>query len=140
MSYPYSYTYPKDSSAAGFKGPAPGMLSNGQFYDSITDSQNFKLLIKASIQRIIMTVPGERRMLPHFGCNLRKFLWDGNDGILASQITDLIKNALKNFEPRISVVNIDIDQDKTNYTVYVSVTYYIKSLGESDSLDIYIIE
>lgn len=58
------------------------------------------------IQRLLLTVPGERVGRPLFGCNLRTQLWE-NIHIAALDGAASIREALDNFEPRITVINID---------------------------------
>ncbi len=58
------------------------------------------------IQRLLLTIPGERVSRPLFGCNLRTQIWE-NIHISAEEGSASIRESLDNFEPRITVINID---------------------------------
>jgi len=58
------------------------------------------------IQRLLLTIPGERPMRPTFGCNLRNQIWE-NLSIAAEAGAAAIAEAIDNFEPRITLLNVD---------------------------------
>lgn len=59
--------------------------------------------VRQSIAIILDTEPGERIMLPSFGCGLRRFLMQPNTTATCAQIQREIERALRTWEPRISV-------------------------------------
>lgn len=129
MPYPYYYTWRKKPERAGLIGPIPGKTPKGHTYNAIQDTTDELRVIEASLRRIMGTVPGDRVMLPEFGCNLRKFLFEPNDNILAIDIKKTIKNAIERWEPRVSVVNVLCQRIPDDHLLIVQLQYRILHLG-----------
>jgi phage baseplate assembly protein W len=64
--------------------------------------------IKSDLLILLMTNPGERIMLPQYGTNLNKFLFEPNDELLRQEVKNEIITAIKNWEPRVTITNIEI--------------------------------
>ena len=133
MSYPYSFNYKKDNSVAGYSGPSPLIISNDEFASGIVNPKDSRVLIQASIQRILMVSPGERVMQPEFGMNLRKMLFEPLDEMLVNDIKEHIIMALTEQEPRIIVQNLDFDINEEQHSIYISIQYRYKRTGLEDS-------
>jgi len=65
--------------------------------------------IEQSLQILLSTRPGERVMLPQFGCNLDAMLFEPVTTTLLAYIKDLVETAILYYEPRISVDGININ-------------------------------
>jgi phage baseplate assembly protein W len=65
--------------------------------------------IENSLEILLSTRPGERIMLPDYGCNLDELLFKPLDLTLKTIVTDRIKTAILYHEPRIDVRKIKID-------------------------------
>jgi hypothetical protein len=135
MSYTYEYTYPKDKEAAGFSGPIPIKVGNDIFLPGIMETDDYRNLIRASIQRIIGTNKGERVMQPEFGINLRKMLFEPLDGMLLEEIKEEIIYAVNKQEPRIEVNYVEIDPDIDNHTIKVAISFRYKRYDLEDTLN-----
>jgi phage baseplate assembly protein W len=66
--------------------------------------------VRDSIRVILMTRPGEQLMRPRYGAGLQNFLDEGNTVTLRSQIQSAIMQSLQNYENRITVDAVDVDQ------------------------------
>jgi phage baseplate assembly protein W len=66
--------------------------------------------IKESIKQILLTNTGERPMEPEFGSNLKNLLFSPNNTSLNTIAINFAYNALKRWEPRISVTNITLEE------------------------------
>lgn len=62
--------------------------------------------IKSDLLCLLLTQPGERVMLPEFGTNLKKFIFEPNDSVILEQVREEISRAISIWEPRIAVKNI----------------------------------
>lgn len=84
--------------------------------------------IDSSLHVLLATRPGERIMLPGYGCKLEHLLFNPLDLTMKTYVTDLIKTAILYHEPRIDVHQIDIDPsgDKDGMLL-ISVDYTIRS-------------
>jgi len=67
--------------------------------------------IEQSIQIILRTIPGERVMLPEFGCGINRFVYQSMDVTQTTMLRDTIYDALLYFEPRIKLSTKDITID-----------------------------
>jgi len=64
--------------------------------------------IKSDLLVLLLTEPGSRVMLPEFGTPLKQFFFEQNDSIIVSKVKDVISNAIKTWEPRIAVTDIEV--------------------------------
>ncbi len=69
--------------------------------------------IKESIKIILGTSKGERVMRPDFGCGLSELVYSKNDTAAASLAIFYIQEALKKWEPRIELMKVDANADRT---------------------------
>ena len=70
--------------------------------------------IRESIQIILKTQETERLNLPGFGAGLQRYLFEPNTVSTRFQIQDRITKALQQWEPRISLNNVEVQQDPNN--------------------------
>jgi hypothetical protein len=56
----------------------------------------------------MLTQPGERFLIPTFGCNLYKYLFEQVSEALAQQIGLAVQKAINDFEPRVTVTNVTV--------------------------------
>jgi len=70
-----------------------------------------------SITNIIMTVQGERRMLPTFASNIKYLIFEPIDEMTARMIAENIVEAIKIWESRIEITGFDIQPlyDQNSY-------------------------
>jgi len=91
--------------------------------------------IKESLYILLSTKPGERIMLPEYGCDLHKMVFESVDATLITQMQSLIKNAILNFEPRIILENIDIRQDdNTDGLLLINVSYKVRKTNKRSNM------
>ena len=62
--------------------------------------------IEESILLILSTAPGERLMLPDFGCGIHDLVFAPNDTSTVTAVIDLVRRALTKYEPRIDVLEV----------------------------------
>jgi len=77
--------------------------------------------IARSVKNIVETIPTEKFFNPLFGSDVYRSLFDFVDFGTAAIIQDQIKTSLKNFEPRIDNVRVEVDPrpDDNNFEVTV---------------------
>lgn len=66
--------------------------------------------IKQSVLNILLTNPGERPFDPNFGCDIKSLLFENFDSLVASVLEDKILLALSNYEPRVKVLDLVVDE------------------------------
>ena len=83
-----------------------------------------------SCLNILRTNNGERPFNYNFGANLRSYLFENMNQITAANMATSINVALKNYEPRIEVLNTNIQARADDNEVYITVTGRVKSTNE----------
>jgi len=87
-----------------------------------------------SCLNILRTNHGERPFDYNFGANLRAYLFENMTNTLAANMGTTINLALKNYEPRLEVLNTNIQTKPEDNEVFITVTGRVKSTN--DILDI----
>lgn len=65
--------------------------------------------IKQAIVNLLLTSKGERPFAPNLGSDLRTLMFEPLDVATAGEISSNIRETLRNYEPRISVLGIEVD-------------------------------
>lgn len=114
---------PIERVSKGFKDISLSMNINPLNYDLITIKN--ETAISRSIRNLILTNTGERFFNPDIGSNIRKSLFEPLDDITASTIKDQIELIIKNYESRVSLINVDVTPDYDSYEFNVTINYNI---------------
>ena len=84
--------------------------------------------IRSSLQILLSTRPGERIMVPGYGCNLDELLFSPLNLTIKTYIVDLIRTAILYYEPRIDVNKIEIDPtDEFHGVLLIQIEYTIRA-------------
>ena len=86
--------------------------------------------IKQSVLNILRPNHGERPFNFDFGANLRRYLFENMSNITAAQMSTSINTALRNYEPRLEVLNTNIQSKPQDNEVYITVTGRVLSSNE----------
>jgi hypothetical protein len=83
--------------------------------------------IEESLTILFSTVPGERVMLPDYGCDLRRFLFRPATTALLAEIGDAVSIAVDRWEKRIDLLACDVrpDGDEPGL-VHVELSYLVR--------------
>ena len=84
--------------------------------------------IRQNITIILGTRPGERQMLPEFGCRIHQLLFAPSTSNTATMAGHYVEEALRRWERRIEVVSTDTTPDPTG-AIRVEVVYKVISTG-----------
>jgi phage baseplate assembly protein W len=80
-------------------------------------------IIRQSIETILDTEPGERVMLPTFGCGLRRYLMEPNTTATRSSMAQDIEDALGSWEPRIRLTGVAVTPGDDPSLVWIEIAY-----------------
>jgi hypothetical protein len=84
--------------------------------------------IASSLQILMSTAPGERTMLPQFGCNLDELVFESLDTRMKTLMADKIATAILYFEPRIELEQVVLDDSRElEGLIVIEVDYKVKS-------------
>jgi len=81
--------------------------------------------IARSIRNIVFTLPGEKFFNPNFGSRVSRSLFENVDEISASIINDEIRNSINNFDPRVSLIDVQTIPDFDNGAFDVNIIYRV---------------
>ncbi|WP_039918550.1 GPW/gp25 family protein [Cellvibrio mixtus] len=107
----------------------PAFTSNGLV--TVSAEQD----IYESLWILLSTTPGERVMQPAYGCGLKAHVFDNLDESSFAVMRDLVEKAILFFEPRITVENIEInDDDHLEGKVLLNIIYRVRSTNNRYNL------
>jgi phage baseplate assembly protein W len=94
------------------------------------------LAIKRAVKNIIFTTYGERLFQPTIGGNIRKVLFEPSDNIMIEELRYQITNSLRQNEPRINLMQVDIATNERMDTVNIAVYFMILNNQIIQSVDL----
>jgi uncharacterized protein len=97
----------------------PRVGANGQVLWSSGEDN-----VREAVALILRTRPGERLMLPEFGCNLENYLFEPNTISTLRLIQEEIKRALGRWEPRIRLDDVRVESRVVESRAVVDVTIF----------------
>lgn len=84
--------------------------------------------IEESLYLILSTVPGERVMMPKFGCGMHDLVFAPNNAATRNLVVDQVRRALIDYEPRIDVLNVNAETSEGEANLLlIRVDYRIRS-------------
>ena len=113
----------KDNLSRGFKDIGVGFLLNAFTKDAaVVKNEN---AIKQSIKNLVLTQKGEKLFQPEIGSGVYELLFEPMDPFTADSIRDEIINTLGQYEPRITILEVDVEPNEDTNTFDVTVEYRI---------------
>ena len=102
-------------------------------------NKTLKQTFQQNLKMLILTMPGERPMIPEFGVGIYGYLFDGINDETFGRIAQAIKEQVDFYIPNISLEEINFltsDEDSTLKLneVRVSIKYNILPFNEEDEL------
>lgn len=93
----------------------------------------FEENIRQNITIILGTKPGERQMLPHFGCRIHELLFAPDTSATSAMIAHHVSEALRRWEKRIEVLKVNSESGRDG-AVKVVVEYRILATNAVQTL------
>jgi phage baseplate assembly protein W len=88
--------------------------------------------IRESIEIILKTEERERVNLPSFGGGLRRYLFEPNTVATRFEIQDRITRTLQQWEPRITVSSVEVEEDARDpQSAIATINYQLVATGGS---------
>ena len=91
--------------------------------------------IEESIQIILGTSRGERRMRPMFGCRIHELVFAPNNPTTWGMVKQYVEEALGWWEPRIEVLEVEVSTDPIDHSrIMIEIQYKVKPTSDKRSL------
>lgn len=120
--------------------PRKGTLGQGWSFPFGFDSANGQVALSSDEQNIrecisiiLSTRPGERQMMPSFGCRIHELLFAPNTAGTATMVAHHVSEALTRWEPRIEVIDVR-SFPESNGSLRVQVDYVINATNSRQSV------
>jgi phage baseplate assembly protein W len=104
----------------------------GVFYSTYTTKNQ----IKSNLVNLLLTSIGERVMNPNFGCELKRFVFEGINENNISDLKISINNSISLYIPEITVSSIDVISNKDNNLIDVTVSYVLNISNNADQVTV----
>jgi uncharacterized protein len=90
-------------------------------------SAEYEESVRQSIWLILGTAKGDRVMRPDFGCGIYDFVFETNSALTAGRIEEEVRDALLFFEPRIDVLEVQVQPDGNGEILLISIDYQVRA-------------
>jgi phage baseplate assembly protein W len=91
--------------------------------------------IEESIRLILGTAYGERPMRPDFGCGIHDEIFGSVDPGTFGRIAADVRSALRRWEPRIDVRDVEVAPDPDDRaTIYIDIRYTVRATNDPRNL------
>ena len=91
--------------------------------------------VKQAVKNLLLTTPGEKPFNPYFGGGLNGLLFELADDETNFLLTEYIKSAIDNFEPRAKLLSVVPNVSPDNNTARVKVEFQIVNTLEIVTLE-----
>lgn len=83
--------------------------------------------VRQAIWIILGTAKGERAMRPEFGCGIYDLVFELNSASTAGRISQAVREALLQFEPRIDVRDIQVQSQNGGEVLLIIIDYEVRA-------------
>lgn len=94
--------------------------------------------VKRSVRNLILTNFYDRPFQPKVGSNVQKLLFENFSDVTAILISSAIKEVISNFEPRVTVLGVDVIPSPDDNAFTANITFTIKNRTEPFVLDVFL--
>ena len=88
---------------------------------------NERAIVRA-VRNLVETIPSERFFDPNLGTSIREMLFDNFSGSSVMIIEDMVRNTVRNYEPRVGDIGVEVDASPDNNSISVKVLFEIQGL------------
>tara|TARA_R100000697_G_scaffold72567_1_gene84950 strand:- start:140 stop:535 length:396 start_codon:yes stop_codon:yes gene_type:complete len=94
--------------------------------------------IKRALKNLILTDKLERPYNPEFGSDIRRRLFETHDGTVADEIASDIEFAIKNFEPRVRLLDVRVDERLEQNGVFITIVFRAENQTDSEVVNFFV--
>ena len=90
--------------------------------------------VKRSVTNLVQTNFYERPFHPELGCGVRELLFENFTPLTGIFLRRKIEEVLVNYEPRISLEQIAVDDDSDNNRLVIDIYFYVRGVADPVSV------
>ena len=90
--------------------------------------------VRQSIWIVLGTAKGERVMRPDFGCGIHDLVFEQNTPATAGKVSMAVRDALLAFEPRIDVLDVQVEAREGGALLHITVNYQVRATNNAFNL------
>jgi uncharacterized protein len=94
--------------------------------------------IKESMKNLILTNRGERLFQPNIGSDVMASLFENATPVTLKILEERVRDVINNFEPRVSIIDVDVTSLYDDNRVQVTIYFYVKNREDPLSVDVFI--
>ena len=104
-------------------------------YTGFVATAEYEEDIRQAIRIILETARGERVMRPNFGCGIHDLVFESIDTTALQRIRSEVEEALRRYEARVDVLEVNVDEDATaEGELLVEVEYRVRRTNQVGNL------
>lgn len=92
--------------------------------------------VKQAVKNLILTKKLERPYEPFYGSNVVGALFEPIDALTGSMLEKDIEVAIKNFEPRASLISVAVLPDEDNNSITLKILFSIRNIKDPQRLEL----
>lgn len=81
--------------------------------------------VARAVRNLVMTYNGESPYNTNLGSEVSRSLFDNMDSLIADRLKDDVSRTIRNYEPRVSLISVNVDPDYDNNIYNVRIAYQI---------------
>ncbi len=120
-------TKPRVAVGVGVPYTAPGVFSSTYTTREAT---------KTNLINYILTGTGERYMNPAFGAGIQGYIFEQLNNNTGAALEQDIQTLISSYFPSVTIDSLTINVQPDTYQVFMNLTYSIRDIGVTDSLEI----
>ena len=92
--------------------------------------------LKRSVRNLVLTGPNDRRFRPELEAGVHRYLFEPMTSITAVKIKNAIEHVIKQFEPRVEIIDVIVVSNEDKNSFDVTVVFRPKNTQEQGQLTI----
>ena len=94
--------------------------------------------VKRSVKNLVQTNFYERPFHPELGCGIRELLFENYTPIIGIFLKRKISEVINRYEPRVSLVNVTLDDDPDRNRLKVSLYFYVQNISDPVTVETFL--
>jgi len=94
--------------------------------------------VKEALKNLILTNKGERLFQPTLGSDVQMSLFDNMNPATVKMIEQNVRSTINNFEPRVTLIDVEVIADPDNYKVQINISFYVRNVQEPVTVSVFL--